>query len=216
MKPPRAKMGFSLIEVLVVLGLVTVLSGITVASMRQGRQQQILEFAAARVQRTLEFARALAMAEGVPVHFVVAWSDMQPPGAAFKGYALYRGGDPNDRIQPWHLLPKEIHFAADPREGAGDLWLDPGFADLAVGGGAEDTADGISGTARVWVVAKPDGRFYAGAADQAVPAHLALVRGRGHHGGGGVWSFDPASPRDAVRVRLRPLSGLTRQERIDP
>jgi prepilin-type N-terminal cleavage/methylation domain-containing protein len=212
MKPLRAKMGFSLIEILVVLGIATVLAGITVATMRSGASQQIPEFAAARVQRTLENARALAMSQGQSVFFVVASSESVPATAAYIAYALYRDGSPPQLAQAWSFLPREYFFVADPEGGAEDLGTRTDLPTLDAGAGTVE--DAVSGTVRVWVVAKPDGRFYPGNESQPNPCHLVLAQGKGFLDTTGSLRFVPAPEDNAIRVRVRPLSGLTRQERI--
>jgi general secretion pathway protein H len=87
LRPPRLARGFTLLELLVVLTIVAMVSGVVVLSMRDGLSTQ-LEREGERLGALLESARAEARASGAAVSWVPGAS---PDEAAFRFVGLGAG-----------------------------------------------------------------------------------------------------------------------------
>jgi len=112
-QPPADEAGFSLVELLVVLLLIALVSGLAGLALRDGGQAA-LEREALRLSALLEAGRAEARASGVPVRF-----ELTTPGSvpAFRFIGL-----PPESLPAGHWLNPELRARI---EGASALRLGP-------------------------------------------------------------------------------------------
>ncbi len=68
----RGTCGFTLVEVLVILGILSLMAGLVFPSVERALQRQAFVDSARRVELGLRSARAAAIAGGTPVHFTIA------------------------------------------------------------------------------------------------------------------------------------------------
>ncbi|MCC5847732.1 MAG: prepilin-type N-terminal cleavage/methylation domain-containing protein [Verrucomicrobia bacterium] len=216
MCPKKRNSGFTVVELLVVIAILVIIAGLTVGAMRGARNHQVLEQAASQLSMVLEYAKAHAVSGGESVYLVVSDHGTEPELAALRTYTLMRdrvGQDP-EMLREWIILPRDIVFAEDPYPAQGlsrDLIaMDPIETRESPFGGQQDL---VTGPVRLLVEIRPDGRFYTGEVPKPEPAHLVLQKGEWYRPAAGP-VFLQAHPLDAVRVHLRPRTGVTRTERI--
>ena len=111
--PPADEAGFSLVELLVVLLLIALVSGLAGLALRDGGQAA-LEREALRLSALLEAGRAEARASGVPVRFELTTPGSDP---AFRFIGL-----PPESLPAGHWLNPELRARI---EGASALRLGP-------------------------------------------------------------------------------------------
>lgn len=210
------KHAYTLVEMMVVIAILVILSAVTLGSLRASRGHQVLEQAAGNLELLLESAKAHAVTHGVSVLLVAPEPANSPGQMGFRALTLVRDEEGRfARIREWKVLPHGIALAPDPFLPDGDLLRsDP----RQVAGISPEEGDGSvfpAGPYRVLVEVSPAGRFFTGPEALPRPGHLALARGEWFRDATGDWRFDNGGTVDAVRVHLRPLTGITQSERVE-
>lgn len=96
----RGSRGFTLVELLIVVALIALASGIASLALRDPASTQ-LEQEAARLSALLEAARAEARASGLPVRWQVLQPDGSSDGAPFAGFRFLGLPDAADQPRRW-------------------------------------------------------------------------------------------------------------------
>jgi prepilin-type N-terminal cleavage/methylation domain-containing protein len=205
--------GFSVVELLVVMAVIVILMSITLRGLGSRPGVKDVERAAYAVTLRLETAKARAQARGEPVYWVVADSDAEPREAALSAYQFVDDVDPVPQEISWAYLPAGMVFATDPDTTDTDLFEEDPVAMYSQTGSGE----WVTGSFRVMLAVYPDGSFRSGPGEQPLPVSFRVVRGEA------VTAVSPPRvlpPRgeleitQAVRVSLRPLTGIAVQEVI--
>ena len=111
--------GFTLTELLVVVGLMAVLSAIAITGMKTLSQGAELRGAARQVQSTLSLARQYAVTHNTTVRFIIASDNAPYSGNADKclrAYAVYNFGrsessqTDDSYVKEWTYLPDGVVF----------------------------------------------------------------------------------------------------------
>lgn len=210
------KNAYTLVEMLVVIAIVVILAALTVGTLRATRTHQVLEQSAGKIELLLESAKAHAVTHGVSVLLVTPAPESSPGGIGLRAFTLVREQDGHiERLRDWDALPRGIALAPDPHLPDGDLMAD---ALREVPAPVPDAGNGPNlptGPLRVLVEVSPGGRFYTGTDPRPRPAHITLARGEWFSDATGTWRFDNGGAVDAMRVHLRPLTGMTQSERVE-
>ena len=215
MCPIKRNSGFTVVELLVVIAILVIIAGLTVGALGGARNHQVLEQAAAQVSMALEYAKAHAVSGGEPVYLVVADHGSEPELAALRTYTLMRNLEEPEMLRTWTVLPRDIVFAEDPDGLSGDLIAAAPMEVLESPFAVLPELREVTGPVRLLVEIRPDGRFYSGPEKKPEPVHLVLQRGEWYRPASGPM-FLPADPLEAIRIHLRPRTGVTRAERILP
>ncbi|MDF3130086.1 prepilin-type N-terminal cleavage/methylation domain-containing protein [Kiritimatiellaeota bacterium B1221] len=204
--------GFSLIELLVVISVVLLLSGLTAGGLRAMRSHQVLNQAAARLEMLLELGQGLAMSEGESVYLIIADHDSEPDGVQMRAYTLIKNLSDSEWVHTWQFLPEHVVFARDEDTSAVDLLGQPPLETI------ESSAwEPVVGALRVLLEMTPEGTFRSGQDADYQSASLLLERGHWSARGLG-WEYSPQHeyetkvPYDAVRLQFRPRTGIIQME----
>ncbi len=193
--------GFSLIEVVIVVALISIISALSVPSFRQWAANQRVRDSALEVTGALSYARSEAIRTG-NIHLFLFQEDAQGntlpsspilvvddgrPGSVDQNCAI-DAGEPTKRF----FLGNDVIFGRS--DGSAKVSSDPGAASITAG----STFENATGGAATWVLFRPEGpplAFSTGCATGSVGS-----------GGGGIYLTNGV--RDAA-VILTPL-GATR------
>lgn len=214
----HASRGFSLIEMLVVIGIVLLLSGLTLGGLRASRTYQVLDLAASRFEMLLELAQTVALSEGKPAYLVIADHQSQPAGVPMRAYTFIRDLDHPELMNPWQFLPNEVVFAEDRAAPMLDLVQAEPLAVLEDAFAGQDQGSQVAGQVRVLLELSPDGTLRTGPARALQPSSLLLERGEWFADAALNWYYKAQEdvPLDAVRILFRPRSGTIRSEEVLP
>ncbi len=206
-----SSLGYSLIELLVVISVVLLLSGLTAGGIRAMRSHQVLNQAAARLEMLLELGQALAMSEGESVYLIIADHASEPEGVQMRAYTLIKGLS-LELQHNWQFLPEKVVFAQDDSSPEVDLL---GQEPLGI---MESTAwEPVVGSMRILLEMTPEGTFRTGMDGEYQSASLLIERGRWSQKGLS-WEYSPqyeyeqGIPHDAVRLFFRPRTGVIQME----
>lgn len=220
------RQGFTLFELLVAVGIVVLLAGLTLGSLRASRTHQSLEQAGARLRMLTDIAAAHARSGGEPVYLAVAGHGAEPEHAAFRAHTLIRDLDDPELLRDWEFLPPEMVFAPAEDPGVFDL-MDREPVEVLSNPFADDDIGGVTGPVRVLIHVEPDGRFLVGRDREPKPAALTLRRGRWIEGATVnpdlefvPWEDPERAAEDTevnvLQIRFRPLTGVVVSERVYP
>lgn len=204
--------GFSLIEMLVVISIVLLLSGLTLGALRASRTHQVIDQAAAKLVMLVELAKGVAVSEREPVYLVIADLGAAPKGAPMRSYTLIKDLDDPQLLHHWQFLPKDVVFAEDASTPSLDLISESDPPIRLIENAFIDNVEEsiVSGKLRVLLEIRPEGTFLSGETREAKMVTLLLERG--------YWTADAAlnshyakdleAPNDQIRIEFRPLSGV--------
>jgi prepilin-type N-terminal cleavage/methylation domain-containing protein len=209
---PDSSKGFSLIEMLVVISIVLLLSGLTLGALRASRTHQVINQAAAKLVMLVELAKGVAVSERESVYLVIADMGAEPKGSPMRAYTFIKNLQQPEILHHWQFLPKDVVFAGDPTAPDMDLMTEAPIQILE--NTFIDEADGslVTGRVRVLVEIRPDGTFYTGTPPAAQSCSLLLDRGSWISDAAlnAYFAPDEKAPEDQKRIVFRPLTGVVK------
>lgn len=114
--------GFTLLELVVVIGIVVIISGLAAGSMRELAPRMRTQSAAEQFAKDLNTARMYAMMNNVETRVQITDYDSSPgdPGAG-KGAWQVELGNNTLNSTSWDILPKDVDSVVDDSIGRADL-----------------------------------------------------------------------------------------------
>ena len=206
---PDSSKGFSLIEMLVVISIVLLLSGLTLGALRASRTHQVINQAAYRLVMLIELAQGMAVSLNEPVYLVIADLKSKPDGVPMRAYTFIKDLEDPQLLHHWQFLPKDVVFAEDKNAPDVDLISADAIPGIEIG----EVQDSIvEGQIRVLVEMLPDGSFRSGEPLTHQNASILLERGD--------WLADSKyySKKDLeqYRILIRPRTGVLVVEEVFP
>lgn len=199
-----SRSGFTVVELLLVMGLLMVLVAMTFSGLGAGRDVFDVERAGHEVAAALESAAASARATGTTHYFWIAGKDAVPTEARGRAYGV------TDSLSPsgvdWRGLPPDMVFV-DPPEPISVVSL----------AGASEHVEGSFHA--VWALT-PEGGFAVGPGLEPRSASVDIALGGllSDPTLEGYGAFSPAEDAPAMRVRLnaRPRTGVVDIQVVEP
>jgi type II secretory pathway pseudopilin PulG len=114
MRPPQTIAAFTLIELVLVMGLLGTLMALSAPSLSRSFHGRNLTQQAAQLLAATEYARSEAVSQGIPMNVWIA------PDAAMFGVEAKSGYEGTVSREKTWTLPPDIHFGSAPTASDGD------------------------------------------------------------------------------------------------